>query len=951
MSFYPTRPQVQFLCFTIISILLVLSCSKDSDLLKNSILNDDIQSIEDRDSQNETEIIDEEIEVSPEIELEAEVLLESRTTKFFPIQDAYLNDGDGVNHDVIRLQTDKRTSYLLYDLSAIDSIGGEIINTEFQFTIFKDGGDGEIKIHKGAVLKWHEDEINATTAPETQLELGSIDKTYEIGQTETVELDASLMSAENTTIILEQLEGNDLAIASKENPTAQAPILVITYETAVDAGAIEDYMSAESIVSEEDDKDEVVVNELNIEVTADKIKGDAPLKVVFTSNESSADDVLIKTYNWDFKDGTTTDSQNPTHTFNEVGIYKVELSVTDEENRTNSTTLTIVVGEHKNVAPVAKATADKTSGEAPLKVKFNGKSSTDDLEIKSYLWDFKDGKSTSISPTHTFEKAGTYIVEFTVTDEEGLSDQESITIEVKESKNDAPIAKATADKTSGEAPLKVRFSGKDSSDDTEIKSYSWDFKDGKSSSINPTHTFDKAGKYIVEFTVTDEDGLSDQVLITIEVDEPANEKPSADAAANKTKGEVPLVVEFSSKKSTDDKKITNYTWDFDGNGTATDENPTLTFNQPGTFKVKLTVEDAEGLVDSDYITITVEEEEVAIPSTSADVRYWKERFDSQWSQDRSEAYSMSNSRGRNQEYYYLGLYIDGLSSMWQATGDNEYLDTALELIYNTVDDAKSVGGGYLGWPASDGNEYDLWDAYYWRHVSTLLRIIHQSSSIKNSSKYKNQYKELLAFSEKNIWDRYYNANLKKIYRSRTHMASHWARIGMELYIITGKSKYKEVFENISYGNMVDEPSNLRNQLYDNPKDASAYAWDQTWGVRKGSNIQDTSHAGPIVSFITLAYENGMYWKKSDANALLRTIDVVWTGPDNIKLNVDGSGGDGAKGRLHEWFYLARYSQSLQNRIKKDYQSNPHLNFFGSQVLGIAALNSKILSDGSAVYPR
>ncbi len=38
-----------------------------------------------------------------------------------------------------------------------------------------------------------------------------------------------------------------------------------------------------------------------------------------------------------------------------------------------------------------------------------------------------------------------------------------------------------------------------------------------------------------------------------------------------------------------------------------------------------------------------------------------------------------------------------------------------------------------------------------------------------------------------------------IYRVNTHMASHWARIGMELYIITGKQKYKDVFDNISFG--------------------------------------------------------------------------------------------------------------------------------------------------------
>ncbi|MRH99170.1 PKD domain-containing protein [Kriegella sp. EG-1] len=958
MTFHPTRLNIKFLCFILFSFILVLSCGKDSDILSDSILNEASQSIEDRnsrESESEDNIIeDTETEDISEIEEEEpQLYLESRTTTFFPIQDAYIHDGEGVNHEVIRLQTNSRKSYLLFDLSPIDSIGGAIVNVEFQFTIYKDDGDGEINIHKGSTLKWHEDDLNEDTAPEANIVLGSIDKTYELEKTESVELLASEILPENTTIILEQANGDDVAIASKEHATEEAPKLIITYETAIDAESIEEYILEENIVSEEEEEEEEEEEiTLNVEASSDITKGEAPLEVTFNA-EASSENAEIVSYQWDFKDGSSSDSKSPTHIFDEKGIFKVEVKATDENELSNSNTITIVVGEHENEAPVAIASANKTEGTIPLKITFNGEKSSDDIEIKSYLWDFKDGseKDNTENPSHTFTKAGTYKVELIVTDDEGLTNTKTVTIRAEEPENEGPTAKLTADTTSGEVPLKVKFSAKNSSDDNEIKTYLWDFKDGKSSSISPTHTFDEAGTYEVELTVTDDEGLSDTATISIEVKEPANEKPNADATANTTKGEAPLKVEFSANKSTDDKEITQYIWDFDGNGSSTDDNPIQTFSQTGTYKVKLTVKDAEGLTDSDYITITVEEEELVTPTSNADVRYWQGQFDSQWSKDRSEAYSMSNSRGRNQEYYYLGLYIDGLSSMWQATGDNGYLDTALELINNTVDDAKSVGGGYLGWPASDGNKYNLWDSYYWRHVATLLRVISQTSSIKNSSKYKNQYNKLLEFSEKNIWDRYESSGINQFYRSRTHMASHWARIGMELYVITKKNKYKEVFENISYGTMYGEPSNLRDQIYDNPKNSSAYAWDQTWGVRKGSNIQDTSHAGVIISFMVLAKENGMYWKQSDLNALIKTVNVIWVGAEKITENIDATGGYASKGRLHEWFYLARYNQSLQNRIKNDYQSNPHLNYFGSQVLGIAALNAKILSDGKAVYPR
>jgi len=886
MNFYPARPHRQFLCFVLISVLLILSCSKDSDLLSDAIFNDAAQSIEDRESQKEEEIEEEvvaevvEIEETSEIVEEVvpeEVPLASRTTAFLPAQDAYLQDGDGINNTIIRLQADKRVSYLLYDLSAIDSIGGTITNAHFEFTVYQDPGYGEIKIHKGSATKWTEEDIDAETAPKSGIELGTIDKIYAIGQTEVVELKASEINPEITTLVLTHLEGDDLAIASKENATEEAPKLVVTYNTSLDALAIEEFFPAEEGTTEEED----------------------------TTNE--------------------------------------EASNSDTPNN-----------EVVNESPTAKISASPTKGEAPLDVDFKGSGSTDDVAVKAYSWDFMDGKtSRTKNPSHTFEKAGSYEVELIVADEEGLTDIETITITVEEPENAAPVAKATANKTKGEVPLKVVFDGGKSTDDNAVKKYLWDFKDGSSTSKSkrPTHTFTKEGTYKVELTVTDEKSLTDTTSITIVVEKASNKAPVAVAKANVKSGDAPLEVTFSGKNSSDDKEIVSYSWDLGSYGVVSKENPKQIFEDAGSYKVILTVQDAEGLKHSNSITITVKEPQVPeTPSTSADVRYWQNKFDAQWQQDRSHAYSLANGKNRKSEYYNLSYYIDGLSSIWQATGDNDYLETALDIIEITVDDAKSVGGGYLGWPSSNGTEIALWDSYYWRHVATLLRVMHKSPSIK--SKYKSIYNKLLSFSEKHIWDRYEEDTLKNFYRSKTHMASHWARIGMELYVITKKQKYKKVFDNISFGKMVDHPSNLRNQLRPNPKNSSAYAWNLDWGTTGSSSIQDTSHGGAIVQFWVLAYENGMYWNRNDTKALLKTVDIVWpeSDPQNIRLNVDGSGGTAPGGRLHEWLVLGRYDQKLQNRIKKDYNKK-HLAYFGSQILGIAALNAKILSDGRAAYPE
>ena len=89
-----------------------------------------------------------------------------------------------------------------------------------------------------------------------------------------------------------------------------------------------------------------------------------------------------------------------------------------------------------NQAPVAVASADITSGKAPLLVNFNSSDSTDiDGTVDSYNWDFADGDfSTEANPSHEFIETGTYVVTLTVTDDNGMQASNSITIVVRKGK-------------------------------------------------------------------------------------------------------------------------------------------------------------------------------------------------------------------------------------------------------------------------------------------------------------------------------------------------------------------------------------------------------------------------------------------------------------------------------------------------------------------------------------
>ncbi|GAA2416120.1 lectin [Streptomyces glaucosporus] len=83
-------------------------------------------------------------------------------------------------------------------------------------------------------------------------------------------------------------------------------------------------------------------------------------------------------------------------------------------------------------SPVAQATADRTSGRAPLKVSFSSAGSSDaDGDALTYSWDFGDGgTSTRANPTHTYRKNGTYTATVTVKDPSGRTGSASVHLTV-----------------------------------------------------------------------------------------------------------------------------------------------------------------------------------------------------------------------------------------------------------------------------------------------------------------------------------------------------------------------------------------------------------------------------------------------------------------------------------------------------------------------------------------
>jgi PKD repeat protein/C1A family cysteine protease len=338
-------------------------------------------------------------------------------------------------------------------------------------------------------------------------------------------------------------------------------------------------------------------------VSASPTSGTKPLAVSFSGSGSSDPDGTITSYAWDFGDSSQATGVSASHTYTNGGIFNARLTVTDNNNATDSTTVAINV----NIPPVAQASATPSSGLIPLTVSFSGSGSNDpDGTITAYNWDFRDGTTgTGSAVSHTFTQAGNYNAELVVTDNSGASTLTSVSVSALSNQAPTPVISATP--TSGATPLEVSFSGAASQDpDGTITSYAWDFGDGTTASgVSAVHTYTDAGTFTARLTVTDNHGSSASTTVTITTAH-NNAPPTPVASATPTSGTAPLSVSFSGINSSDaDGSIATYSWDFGDGSTGSGATADHTYTDTGVFPAELTVTDNQGASASTTINITV----------------------------------------------------------------------------------------------------------------------------------------------------------------------------------------------------------------------------------------------------------------------------------------------------------------------------------------------------------
>uniref|UniRef100_A0A8C8A0M2 KIAA0319-like n=1 Tax=Oryzias sinensis TaxID=183150 RepID=A0A8C8A0M2_9TELE len=216
------------------------------------------------------------------------------------------------------------------------------------------------------------------------------------------------------------------------------------------------------------------------------------------------------------------------------GDYTFQLTVTDSSGQQDTSHVTVIVQPENNKAPVANAGPEKELTLPVDRTTLDGSKSSDDQRIATYRWTKTSGpdgvkieNADSAIATVTGLEVGTYTFMLTVTDDRNLENSDTVTVIVREEKDQPPVARVISSPPISLPVRTASLDGSHSTDDEGGLSYLWTRDDSSPAAGEVLNNSDHQavlflgnlveGKYRFKLTVTDGKGQSSSDSGTVEV--------------------------------------------------------------------------------------------------------------------------------------------------------------------------------------------------------------------------------------------------------------------------------------------------------------------------------------------------------------------------------------------------------------------------------------------------
>ena len=305
----------------------------------------------------------------------------------------------------------------------------------------------------------------------------------------------------------------------------------------------------------------------------------------------------------------------------QVGLsYTLVFTVNDGQGGTDSQSVTISITP-VNHSPILADILDRETEEGKT-ISFELKATdADDDPLTFSVSGQPPGSILSqgtFSWTTTSGQAGSYTMTFAVSDDQGESDSQSVTINVNKANRNPIFADITDQEVQEGETLRLTLKGTDADGDSLRFGMSGNPAGStlSGSTFSWTPSTDQVGDHAMSFTVSDGRGGIDSQSITVKV-LPANHNPQlVDLGDKSIQAEQTLIFDISATDQDGDEL--SYI--------VTDNPPGSTFlgqvfswtpkvDQTGSYTVTFTVNDNQGGTDSRTIDITVNEKPRPIPSS------------------------------------------------------------------------------------------------------------------------------------------------------------------------------------------------------------------------------------------------------------------------------------------------------------------------------------------------